>query len=268
MQEVSDLHRSAVGAQVGVGVVYEAAIPLDGAMPLHGTPGQRIGLQLRAVDAAGAGEVCYPACDLDPAAFRNVILATPRCNVGAESFDVAPAMPLEWSASVPTGSGQGWMVSGVLGDPETCGANGTVGAGAAACVANGAYGSTASVARLRMPLDVSGQQSATLFFQFAFVQGDPADRLSFGYEYADGSTSTTLSFDFSWPPPGGATGANIPIPPGNLPVAAWFAHSTQSAGGVEGGFADLDDVRVICNPFLFADYFESGLTTHWSSETP
>jgi hypothetical protein len=40
---------------------------------------------------------------------------------------------------------------------------------------------------------------------------------------------------------------------------------TFSAGGVEGGYAQVDDVELICGPGIFTDGFESGLTTHWSA---
>jgi hypothetical protein len=55
---------------------------------------------------------------------------------------------------------------------------------------------------------------------------------------------------------------------GNPLVELLFLHSTQSGGGVEGGYAQIDDVELLCGPVLFADGFQSGLTTHWSATTP
>ena len=55
---------------------------------------------------------------------------------------------------------------------------------------------------------------------------------------------------------------------GSPPVELWFIHSTFAAGGLEGGYAQIDDVELLCGPILFADDFESGLTTHWSATAP
>jgi hypothetical protein len=40
------------------------------------------------------------------------------------------------------------------------------------------------------------------------------------------------------------------------------------AGALDGGFAQVDDVELLCGPILFADGFDSGLTTHWSATVP
>ena len=61
-----------------------------------------------------------------------------------------------------------------------------------------------------------------------------------------------------------ATRDPLPSPP----VEFWFTHSTFSDGGVEGGYAQVDDVELTCGPRIFADGFESGLTTHWSADSP
>ena len=42
----------------------------------------------------------------------------------------------------------------------------------------------------------------------------------------------------------------------------------MTAGGIEGGYAQIDDYEVRCGPGLFADDFESGLSTHWSLTAP
>ncbi len=270
-QALGDRQHSAIGLNPGLGVIYEIALPLDGPLSLHGGPGQRLGLQLRAVDGSGLGEVCFPSCSLDPADFRNLVLDAPRCNVGNEDFDSglsAAALPLEWATAVPSGSGQGWIKSATFGDPDLCQANGTSGSGTAACVANGFYGAAASTATLRMPMTVVGQSQVYAYFLFTFEIGAPNDTLAFGFEFADGSTTTTLTYDFSWPPPGGATGTVVPLPAGNPPVAMLFTHHTATGGGVEWGYANIDNVRLVCNPLLFTDDFESGLTTHWTTTSP
>lgn len=62
----------------------------------------------------------------------------------------------------------------------------------------------------------------------------------------------------------------LALPPfsGEVPIDLIFSHFTITAGGVEGGFAQVDDVEIRCGPGIFSDGFESGLTTHWSGEAP
>ena len=59
----------------------------------------------------------------------------------------------------------------------------------------------------------------------------------------------------------------IPVA-GSPPVELRFTHSTFSAGGTEGGYAQIDEVELLCGPGIFTDGFESGLTTHWSADLP
>ncbi|MEO7794649.1 MAG: hypothetical protein ABIV06_07720 [Thermoanaerobaculia bacterium] len=267
-QALGARQRSAVGLNPFVGVIYEVALPLDGPLSLHAAPGRRIGLQLRAIDGAGAGEVCYPSCSLAPADFRNLVLATPRCNVGNEEFESPTGLPLEWTATMPLGSGQGWHRSAVFGDPVFCGSNETAGAGSAACVANALNSTAASTSALRMPMAVAGQTEVYAYLLFTFEEGAADDTMAVGFEFADGSTTTTLTFGFPWPPPGASLGVTVPLPAGNPPVAMIISHSTASAGGTELGYVDIDNVRLVCNPLLFNDDFETGLSTHWSATGP
>ena len=60
---------------------------------------------------------------------------------------------------------------------------------------------------------------------------------------------------------------NLLAPPYSVspPVELLIRHFTSSAGGLEGGYAQVDDIELVCGPLLFADDFESGLTTHWSA---
>jgi len=250
------------------GVTYEAAIPLDGPAPLQAGPGERFALMLR-VFRDGGLVACFPDCfTLDPPNFRNLILASGGCNTGPQTFN--SGLPLDWTSLIYIGSGQGWQQSSLFADPVFCQDNVTGGSGTSACAANAFYTSAHTEADLHMPLPVSAQSTATVRFLASLAQGAPFDAL----------VATTLEQDltynnlFFWQ----ADHAGQPValqmdlasPPylGNPPLELLFAHITSTAGGVEGGYAQIDDVELTCGPVLFADGFESGLTTHWSASAP
>ncbi len=95
--------------------------------------------------------------------------------------------------------------------------------------------------------------------------GGPAEYLDIGIRRLDNSGNSLLF----WLDENRNETVDLWIPvAGSPPVELWFTHSTFSAGGVEGGYAQIDDVELLCGPRIFADGFESGLTTHWSADVP
>ncbi len=256
------------------GLTYEVAIPLDGPMPLRAAGGQRFGFSLRLL-RNGTYVACFPAdCNNPPlSAWRNLVLASVGCNTGPQDFgsgDPQIGLPLDWSSEV-VGSGQGWQQSlpPFYGDPVFCDGNDTGGTGAAACVANFFYSSPDTYSRLHMPLSLAGQTSATVRARALFVM-DPngqggEDYLSIYLARLVGPGDELLFWN------GQSQGGTVTLPlslAGSPPVELLFNHSTDFAGGQEGGFAQIDDVELLCGPILFADGFESGLTTHWSATVP
>ncbi len=250
------------------GVTYEMAIPLDGPVPLRAGPGERFAFMLRVFRDGGLA-ACLPDCPVqDPPNFRNLILASGGCNTGPQSFN--SGLPLDWTSLVFIGSGDGWQQSSLFGDPVFCQDNVTGGSGTSACAANVFYTAPFTEADLYMPLPVSGQSTATVRFLASLEQGAPSDTLVAAAILEDLSTQSLLGWQ--------ANHAGQPVefqldllsPPylGNLPVKLGFGHITTTLGGVEGGYAQIDDVELLCGPTLFADGFESGLTTHWSSDLP
>lgn len=252
------------------GLTYELAVPLDGPAPLRAGAGRRFGVHLR-LFRAGVAVACLPDCTvLNPPEFRNLVLASGGCNTGPQRFGSgAPAvgLPLDWTAELALGGGVGWEQSGLDGDQYYCGYNVTGGSGAAACAADVHYTTTAAQARLFMPTSLAAQGTASLRFWVNFQSGAPDDFFSLFYQFADGSTpfGSTIYGDLGEP---GGPGYLIetPLPSqGTLPVNVIFGHGTSVGGGLDGGFAQLDDVELSCGPLLFADGFDSGLTTHWSA---
>ena len=257
------------------GMSYEMAIPLDGPMPLRAAGGQRFGFSLRLL-RNGAYVACFPAdCNNPPlSAWRNLVLASVGCNTGPQDFgsgDPLVGLPLDWTSAIPTGGGAGWVQAppAQFGDPVFCQANDTGGAGAAACVANFFYSNPDTFARLYMPLSLAGQTSASVRVRARFVM-DPngqggQDYLSIYLARLAGAGDELLFWQ------GQDQSATVVLPitmGGSPPVELQFLHSTDFAGGQEGGFAQIDDVELLCGPVLFADGFESGLTTHWSATAP
>ena len=256
------------------GVTYEMAIPLDGPAPLRAQAGQRFGFSLRNFRGfTPAG--CYPTCaNTDPAAFRNLSLASGGCNTGPQEFGAGspPApLPLDWTNDVQTGGGPGWVQAPppFFGDPVFCDANDTGGTGGSACVANFDAATTPARSVISVPLAVAGQGFARLRGKGLLVVdpngGGALDYLALCFLLEDGDSSCPVDW---WGQNQAATW-DLPLPlGGSLPIELWFEHATLQAGGLEGGYAQFDDIELVCGPVLFADGFDSGWTTHWSAEVP
>ncbi|MEO8275630.1 MAG: hypothetical protein ABI639_05380 [Thermoanaerobaculia bacterium] len=256
------------------GVTYEAAIPLDGPAPLRASPGQRFGLLLQ-LYRNGAPVGCLPTCSVaNVTDFRNLVLASRGCNTGPEPFGSGlpqVGLPLDWTSELAMGTGQGWLQSSVFADPVFCQENVTGGAGAAACVSTALETSARADALLRMPLPVAGQTAVTVRLLANFQVGGLHDYFSIYQRNADTSGDSFIFWlDTSH---GGASGPGEALEfqllfGASPPVELDFYHSTFSYGGQEGGFAQVDDVELLCGPTLFADGFDSGLSTHWSATAP
>ena len=248
------------------GVRYETAIPLDGAAPLRAGPGQMLGLFLL-LYRDGGQVACLPNCGVtDVALFRNLILASGGCNTGPQGFE--SGLPLDWAKELVSGSGQGWVQSlpPFHGDAVFCQSNDTGGAGAAACVANVLHSTPATAARLHLPLSLAGQTSARIRLRATLVVdpngSGPSDGLAIDLRRQDGTVESVLS----WLGQDQSATVDLPLSlAGSPPVELWFTHATV-AGGTEGGFAQIDDVELLCEPVL-ADGFESGDTSAWSEGT-
>jgi hypothetical protein len=256
------------------GLTYEAAIPLDGPAPLRAGPGDRFGIYLR-LFRDGAAVACLPGCGvLDPPEYRNLVLASGGCNTGPQRFGGGPpqtGLPLDWTSELTLGSGDGWGQSAIDGDQFYCGMNVTGGTGAAACVTNVHYTSAEAESLLHLPLPVAAQTWATVRLLGNFQLGASGDLLAFGSRYEFIPFFSMLLWQTSHGDPGGPgtpVTLELSLFTGNYPRELIFWHYTASAGGTEGGFAQVDDVELLCGPILFADGFESGLVTHWSASAP
>lgn len=256
------------------GVTHEVAIPLDGTSPLRAGAGDRFALFLLLYrDGGTAG--CLPACStVEVADFRNLVLASGGCNTGPQSFGTGatqPDLPLDWSSELGVGSGDVWVQTAVDGDQFYCGMNVTGGAGAAACVTNVHYTSPAAESYLRMPLALSGQLTASVRLLANFQSGAAGDYLAFGSGYESIPFFSMLLWQSSQGAPGGpgiAVQLDLSLFTNNLPRELVLWHHTDTAGTQDGGFAQVDDLELVCGPILFADGFESGLATHWTATVP
>jgi hypothetical protein len=254
------------------GVSYETAIPLDGAGPLEAANGRRFGLLIAVVRDA-LYVACLPAaCVFSPPGFQNLILASGGCNTGPQDFGQSPVigLPLDWTGVVDIGTGLGWQQSEQDHEPELCLGNLTGGSGSAACVATGGYTSVEGEALLMLPLSVPEQSIVTVRFLANLQQMQAAD--AFGVLRR--LQSLTLGSLLLWQEQHLAEQVEVTMdlnsPPylGNPPIELIFGHYTSSAGTQEGGYAQVDDVELLCGPVLFSDAFESGLTTHWTADSP
>lgn len=250
------------------GMTYEMAIPLDGPSPLRAGAGQRFGFRMRTY-RDGALVACYPDCIvIDPPGFRNLVLASGGCNTGPQTFD--SGLPLDSTNVLFTGSGVGWQSSTLSGDPTTCQGNATGGSGSAGCVANAFYTAAHDEADLHLPLAVTGQSTATLHFKASFAQGAASDGLVATTREQDLTYNNLLAWVENHPGEPVGLAIDLLSPPylGNPPVELLIGQITFTAGGVQGGYAEIDDFELTCGPVLFSDGFESGLTTHWSTDVP
>ncbi len=252
------------------GMTYEVALPLDGPAPIHAGAGERFAVHLL-LYRNGAQVACLPGCGVTNVAdFRNLVLASGGCNTGPQTFGSgAPlvGLPLDSTSENTAGGGPAWVQAAPaqFGDPVFCQANDTGGAGGAACVANVSCSAPRTDSLLRMPLALEGFTEATVRAR-AQLQVDAAfEYLDIGIRRLDTSGNSLLF----WLDENRNETVDLWIPvAGSPPVELWFTHSTFSAGGVEGGYSQIDDVELLCGPQLFTDGFESGLTTHWSATAP
>lgn len=250
------------------GVTYEMALPLDGPLPLQAEAGQRFAVWL--VLYRNAAQVaCLPNCGpSSPADFRNLVLASGGCNTGPQEFGSGVplvGLPLDWTSEHTAGGGPGWVQAppAQFGDPVFCQANDTGGAGGAACISNFFCTAPRTDSLLRMPLALEGETAATVRARASLTVGGAADYLDVGIHRLDGSGNSLLF----WLDENRNESVDLWIPvAGSPPVELWFTHSTFSAGGSEGGYAQVDEVELLCGPRIFSDGFESGLTTHWSAD--
>ncbi len=251
------------------GLTYEAAIPLDGPAPLQAGPGQRFGVALL-IYRDGAPVVCLPACATlgNPSSYRNLVLASGGCNTGPQEFgagDPLVGLPLDWTSENTAGGGPGWVQAppAQFGDPVFCQANDTGGTGGAACISNFFCTAPRTDSLLRMPLALEGETAATVRLRADLSFAAPAEYLDIGIHRLDTSGNSLLF----WLEENHNQTVELWIPvAGSPPVELWFTHSTFSAGGSEGGYAQIDDVELVCGPRIFSDGFESGLATHWSAD--
>jgi hypothetical protein len=255
----------AVLSRASGGLNYEMAIPLDGPSPLRGGPGQRFAFWLRVLrDGSYWGCLPDPSCDDVPrASWQNQVLASGGCNTGPQGFGTGlphVGLPLDWTSELLSGSGAGWDQSSIYGDPVFCQSNETGGDGAAACVCNALAASPSRTARLRMPVNLVGQETATLRLRAALDVDQASEFLDISAKRQDGSVSNLLFWTVD-----GSGPAEWVLSLESPVVEIWLSHSTATGGGTEGGYAQVDDVDLRCGPILFADDFESGLSTHWSS---
>lgn len=255
-------------ANPGLEVIFEAAIPLDGPSPLRAGAGRRFGLRVQ-VFRDGAQVACLPDCAAQlPPDFRNLILASAGCNTGILSLD--SGLPLDWKSQSSTEPLGGWRATGPSGDPVFCDEPAQGPGGSAACVSNFHYGGGGfAETLLEAPFPVWGQEHATVRFLGTLVQGDPFDLFSIRISSGGSAIATPLLWQESRGPEIAAVNLNLLQEPylSSPPDGLSFYQATLAAG-VEGGFAQADNVELVCGPGLFSDGFESGLTTHWSAALP
>ena len=253
------------------GSIFELAIPLDGPAPLRLAAGERFGLRIQ-IYRDGTNVGCLPDCSAGPLPqdFQNLVLASAGCNTGVQHLDAG--LPLDWTPRrVPSAPG-GWVASGPSGDPVFCDEPQQGPGGSAACVADLDYPLAAgsSESYLDAPLAVTGFTTATIRYLATHVQGEPFAFLSL-LTWSGGSMRDN---PITWQETHLLETVSIPLALDQVPYIpnfqpdriSWY-HGTL-AGGIEGGYAQIDDYEVRCGPGLFADDFESGLTTHWSATAP
>jgi hypothetical protein len=189
-------------------------------------------------------------------------LAALGCNGdSAAAFD--PAFPLDWEV---TGSGSAvWKLSGTIGGE--CGvANSTGSSGHSACVVyNGAFDGAAS--SLSSPwFSLSRQTSAMLAFRGVYAESPSNVSSHLVLEItSDGSSWSPILDWTSAHGVGGGEAVQVDLSTYAGQPRVRLRWRFAMASGVTGG-AQVDEVKVVCGPFLFADGFETGFTTHWPAE--
>lgn len=247
------------------GLSTEVALPLDGPSALTAASGEEFGLFVESMFAS-LGNIYIigywpPTGWASPPAFGNTALAALACNFGLAGFD--PHFPADW---LDEGSGgSGWLRSGGAG----CGtANGTGGAGESACVVRGSPPFPVNASLVSPWFSLRGQTAATLTYRAAYADAaGSADRLDLEVRTATLSWTPLLSWTQSHGVPGGElVNVDLSALASEARVQLRWRYSVQEGGAGFG--AQVDEVRIRCAPQLFADAFESGLTTHWSATVP
>jgi hypothetical protein len=257
---------AAMGFELGNGSRTEVALPLDGPSALAATTGEELGLLVQILYSETGTPIVvgtWPDGGASPAYFANAALAAFACGLPAEDFD--PGFPLDWEV---TGSGSFWKSSGTGG--SECGlANQTGSTGHAACVVYDGTLESAGSNLVSPWFSLAEVTSATLSYRGGYTEATSSPGHLVLEITADGTTwAPVLDWTSSH---GGVSGEAVSIDllahvtPGQPRVRLrWrFAGSNNVPAA-----AEIDDVRLTCGPFLFADGFESGLTTHWSAEAP
>jgi hypothetical protein len=252
------------------GSIFEFAIPLDGPAPLRLLRGERFGLRLQ-IYRNGVNVGCLPECSAGPlpADYQNFVLASIGCNTGVLNLD--SGLPLDWTPHHTYSGPGGWVASGPSGDPVFCDEPQQGPGGSAACVSDYDYPLPQLESYLDAPIAVTGFTTASIRFLGTLVQGHPSAFLSLltysGAAFRDNpmtwqqshtTESVILELALDQAPYGDG------FQPDRL---SWY-HSPWLAGGVEGGYAQVDDFELRCGPLLFLDDFDSGLSTHWSTTAP
>ena len=247
------------------GFTTEVALPLDGASALAAVSGEEFGLFVQSIYVSQGIPIAvgyWPTMGgALPPAFGNTALAALACNFGLAGFD--PHFPADW---LDEGSGgSGWLRSGGAG----CGtANGTGGAGESACVVRGSPPFPVNASLVSPWFSLRGQTAATLTYRAAYADAaGSADRLDLEVRTATVSWTPLLSWTQSHGVPGGElVNVDLSALASEARVQLRWRYSVQEGGAGFG--AQVDEVRIRCAPQLFADAFESGLTTHWSATVP
>lgn len=236
----------------------EVAIPLGQVESTLGiAPGDEIGLRVDLYDGVFHAGV-WPL----ESNFGLAQLAVLGCNVeGGEDFD--PGFPLDWEVA---GSGAAaWRLSGTGGGE--CGvANETGGPGDAACaVYDGSLDGAAS--NLISPwFSLASQTNATLSYRAKYSEQVNAGSALTLEATTDGITWVPLLTWATSHASAGGEAVNVDLSGYSGSPRLRLRWRFSIADGFAG--AQVDEVRVDCAPFLFADGFETGLTTHWSAEAP
>jgi hypothetical protein len=215
--------------------------------------GQRLGIWLRVQRLDGTFSPCLPAAcqGLQPADWRNLILASGGCNTGPRDFSAG--LPLDWTNSILVGSGSAWAQSGIGGSAAYCGANVTGASGAAACVASSGYTSSQSAARLVIPLPTDLPQP---------MAGQDPPRIVFRLNFQSAVLGTDyVSFDlwssvYGWMQiialygnEGNPAGTGIAVGLGlssDLGQANLIVTHYTAGGTAAGGWAQIDDFELTC----------------------
>jgi hypothetical protein len=242
------------------GLATEVALPIEGSSALEVAAGERFGLHVDAYYVAQG--VSYWLGFWPPAGqvLGDVALAALRCNGPVEEID--PRFPADWTNDAA--GGPGWLRSGAAG----CGvANATGAAGESACLVRGASTAQLGASLVSPWFSLLGESSAELSYRAIYIDA-PASSNRLDLE---ARTTAAWAPLLSWTTTHGNPGGELV----NVDLSG-FANEPRiqlrwrySVNKGDAGFgAQVDQVRLRCSPYLFSDAFESGLTTHWSAESP